>query len=304
MELSKEIENYLVYCKRNKGLSDKTIKAYRIDLNQFLSYSNNAGSDMTFGKQMLVEYISTMSVYKPKTQKRKIAALKAFCSYLECEEIIEYTPFHKIRTKFKEPVLLPKTIQIGTINKLFKYMYKSIEGKNKNSKQYVFLLRDIVAIEMLFCTGARISEICSLKRENIVWTDVSIKIYGKGSRERVVYIGNSDVIKILKRYFDLTKDNANDYLFVNRLGNRLSEQSLRFAIYKYIKAAGISQHITPHMFRHSFATMMLDENVDIRYIQNILGHSSITTTQIYTHVSIAKQKEIMLKNNPRNGLKF
>ena len=302
MNLKIEIENYLLYCKKNKGLNRKTIKAYKIDLNQFSKYSDGAGIE--FGKQMLVGYISTMCGYKPKTQKRKIAALKAFCTYMECEEKIEYNPFHKIRTKFKEPILLPKTIQIETINKLFQYLYNNIEKENKSSKQYTYLLRDIVAIELLFCTGARISEICSLKRENIMWTDVSIRIYGKGSRERVVYVGNSDVIKVLKEYFELSNDKGNDYLFINRLDKRLSEQSLRFALYKYLKKAGISQHITPHMFRHSFATMMLDENVDIRYIQNILGHSSITTTQIYTHVSMAKQKEIMMKNNPRNGIRI
>ncbi len=302
MDLKKEIENYLLYCEKNKGLNSKTIKAYKIDLNQFLKYSNIV--EIEFGKQMLVEYIGAMSVYKPKTQKRKIAALKAFCTYMECEEIVEYNPFHKIKTRFKEPLLLPKTIQIETINKLLKYLYKNIEKENKNSKQYIYLLRDIAAIELLFCTGARISEICSLKRENIMWTDVSIKIYGKGSRERVVYVGNSDVIKVLKEYFKLSDDNDYDYLFINRLGKRLSEQSLRFALYKYLKQAGIDQHITPHMFRHSFATMMLDENVDIRYIQNILGHSSITTTQIYTHVSVARQKEIMMKNNPRNGIRI
>lgn len=96
MDLKNEIENYLLYCEKNKGLNAKTIKAYRIDLNQFSKYSDGAKTE--FGKQVLVEYIGTMSAYKPKTQKRKIAALKAFCTYMECEEIVEYNPFHKIRT--------------------------------------------------------------------------------------------------------------------------------------------------------------------------------------------------------------
>ena len=302
MNLQYEIESYLKYCKTNKGLNDKTIKAYTIDLKQFLIYSNS--TDIDFGKQMIVGYISQLNIYKPKTSKRKIAALKAFCSYMECEDIIEYNPFHKIKTKLKEPVLLPKTVSIENIRKLFTYMYRCLDNTSKDSSHYIYLLRDITAIELMFCTGARISEICSLKREDITWSDVSVKIYGKGSRERVVYVSNKDVVKVMKDYYKATKNCNTSYLFINRLGNRLSEQSLRFALYKYLKGAGVGQYITPHMLRHSFATMMLDANVDIRYIQNILGHSSITTTQIYTHVSVAKQKEIMMKNNPRNGLKI
>lgn len=302
MNLQREIDIYLDYCKRNKGLNDKTIKAYKTDLKQFREYYIAANTE--FGKQLLVNYIGELNMFKPKTAKRKIATLKAFCSYLEYEDIVEYNPFHKIKTKLKEPIILPKTIPAETICRLFCCMYELLGQTNISSKEYLWQLRDICAIELMFSTGARISEICSLHRNDVTWIDMSIKIYGKGSRERIVYVSNNDVVKILKKYYTFTKDYDCDYLFVNRLGKRLSEQSLRFALYKYAEKAGITQHITPHMFRHSFATMMLDENVDIRYIQCILGHSSITTTQIYTHVSVGKQKEIMLKNNPRNIIKI
>lgn len=302
MDLQHEINIYLEYCKKNKGLNDKTIKAYKIDLKQFMEYYISANTE--FGKQLFVSYISELSAFKPKTVKRKIAVLKAFCSYLEYEDIVEYNPFHKIKTKLKMPMILPKTIPVEIICSLFRCMYEMLEQTNITSKEYLWRLRDICAIELMFSTGARISEICSLHREDVTWTDMSVKIYGKGSRERIVYVSNNDVVNILKKYYILTKDYDCNYLFVNKLGKRLSEQSLRFALYKYAEKADITQHITPHMFRHSFATMMLDENVDIRYIQSILGHSSITTTQIYTHVSASKQKEIMLKNNPRNILKI
>ena len=302
MDIEKEIEVYLEFCKKNKGLNDKTIKAYKIDLKQFTEFCSKTKAE--FGKQLLLNYIGRLSVFKPKTVKRKIATLKAFCSYLECEDIIEYNPFHKIKTKMKEPVILPKTIPCEIITKLFRYMYDKLARTDISSKEYLYTLRNITAIELMFSTGARISEICSLRKEDIIWSDVSVKIYGKGSRERMVYIGNRDVVAILQKYYLRIEDSCCDYLFVNRLGKRFSEQSLRFAIYNYAKEAGITQHITPHMFRHSFATMMLDENVDIRYIQSILGHSSITTTQIYTHVSVGKQKEILQKSNPRNAVKL
>ncbi len=300
MDLKHEIDVYFEYCEKNKGLSDKTLKAYSIDLRQFADFYYSSG--MVFGKGILVKYIGCLSKYKPKTIKRKIASLKAFCSYMEYEDIIEYDPFHKIKTKLKEPVILPRTIPADTIARLFRHMYTLLKQAKKGSKEYLRLLRDITAIELLFSTGARISEICSLRRADVSVEDQSVKIYGKGSRERIVYIGNADVINILNVYINNTKSHAEEYLFFNRLGRRLSEQSLRYALYDHTKKAGITQHITPHMFRHSFATMMLDKNVDIRYIQNILGHSSITTTQIYTHVSVEKQKEVMIKNNPRNNL--
>jgi len=302
MDLKYNVKAYLEFCKKNKGLSDKTIKAYRIDLNQLIRFYENTNED--FNKKFLVSYISELSVYKPKTSKRKIASLKAFCSYLECEDIIEYNPFHKIKTKFKEPIVLPKIILTENINILFKYLYNTLSEKSKDTKEYNYLLRDITAIELLFCTGARISEVCNLKKSNFDWSGLSVKFLGKGSKERVVYITNPDVIKVLKEYYNISIGVDCEYFFINRLNSRLSEQSLRFSIYKYVKEAKISQHINPHMFRHSFATLLLDDDVDIRYIQNILGHSSITTTQIYTHVSLSKQKEIMTKNNPRNHIKI
>ncbi len=127
-----------------------------------------------------------------------------------------------------------------------------------------------------------------------------IKIYGKGSKERLIQICNANVRRLVDKYILAIKPEENEYFFINRLHHRLSEQSVRNMIDDYAKNAKISQHITPHMFRHSFATLLLEEDVDIRYIQQMLGHSSITTTQIYTHTSIGKQKAILTTKHPRN----
>ena len=150
----------------------------------------------------------------------------------------------------------------------------------------------------------RISELCSLKIEQIDLTEYIIKIYGKGSKERLIQICNHNVQELLQKHIkERSQDiSNNDYLLINRLHNRLSEQSVRNMITNYAKQAGIPLHITPHMFRHSFATLLLEEDVDIRYIQQMLGHSSITTTQIYTHTSINKQKSILTIKHPRNNL--
>ena len=132
----------------------------------------------------------------------------------------------------------------------------------------------------------------------------TIKIYGKGSKERIVQIGNKDVLASLINYENAFTDKirSTGYFFVNRLQRRLSEQSVRLMINKYVEKAGLSNHITPHMFRHSFATLLLEEDVDIRFIQKLLGHSSIITTQIYTHVASNKQRDILTSKHPRNRI--
>lgn len=165
-------------------------------------------------------------------------------------------------------------------------------------------LRDIAILEMLFATGARVSEMCSLTPDDIDLEYHSVRIFGKGSRERIVQIENTDVLEILREYSSTFSSDItfSGYFFVNRLHRRLSEQSVREIINKYALLCREDIHITPHMFRHSFATLLLEEDVDIRYIQRLLGHSSITTTQIYTHVAMSKQREILSAKHPRNKI--
>ena len=296
-------ENYLLYCRSQKELNAKTLKAYRIDLTQFIAFS--ASSDNPFSRENLNAYLSMLhESYQPKTTKRKIASLKAFFHYLEFEELLENNPFNKIRLSFREPQRLPKTIPANTIQTFLNTIYhesrqESTPGRKKS------ILRDIAVIELLFATGVRISELCSLKYQDIDMESHSLLIWGKGAKERILQIGNPDVISALSNYMESFQNEISQsgWLFVNRLGNRLSEQSVRLMINKYVELADIPMHITPHMFRHSFATLLLEADVDIRYIQKMLGHSSITTTEIYTSVSMHKQKEILTEKHPRNEMK-
>lgn len=296
-----EITNdYLNFCRYQKGLNPKTIKAYSIDLRQYYEF-NLCSDNNWFEKPALNEYIYELhKQYKPKTAKRKIACLKAFFHYLELEEILEINPFNKIQTKFQEPFVLPRTIPLKTIKKLLKTVYKE-KDKTMSDYRKKVVLRDVAMFEIMFATGMRISEICSLKNNDVDLKNKIIRVYGKGSKERLIQIENTDVISALKEYKNQNHSTA-DYFFTNKLNNRLSEQSVRFMINHYVKLAGIDMHITPHMFRHSFATLLLEEDVDIRYIQQLLGHSSITTTQIYTHISMKKQRNILAKKHPRNKL--
>lgn len=298
--LNTAIAEYIEYCEYRKRLDFKTLKAYRIDLRQYESFCSNLID--SFSKTTVDKYITDLhKQYKPKTVKRKIASVKAFFHYMEYKELINENPFDKLDIRFREAKLLPKTIPFHSIQTFLSTLY-TVKEKAKSEYQLRCCIRDIAVIELLFATGMRISELCSLKASDVDLESNNILIYGKGAKERIIQIGNPDVISALTLYqetfsADIT---ACGYFFVNRLQHRLSDQSVRFMINRYAELAGISQHITPHMFRHSFATLLLEQDVDIRYIQQMLGHSSISTTEIYTHVSNTKQKDILLHKHPRN----
>jgi integrase/recombinase XerD len=306
IDFNKQIYNYLEYCRYQKNLNSKTLKAYTIDLEQFAKVES--GENCELNRNGLSYYITLLhKKYKPKSVKRKIASLKAFCSYLEYEEILEDNPFAKMKVKFQEPFILPKTIPINIIQLLLKASYQlSTQMKDISQYQYNATLRDVAVLELLFATGVRVSELCSLTVQDVGLAEGTIKIYGKGSKERIVQIENPAVLAALKNYKCAFEGKMNEagYFFVNRLNWRLSEQSVRMMINKYVELAGVSSHITPHMFRHSFATLLLEEDVDIRYIQKLLGHSSIVTTQIYTHVASGKQRDILALKHPRNKIQI
>ena len=299
LKLNLTAEEYISFCTNRKNLDQKTIKSYRIDLRQYQEYIQT-NSLIWHEKSSIECYINLMhSRYKPKSVKRKIASVKTFFHYLEIEEILEINPFHKIQIKYKEPFILPKTIPINHIEAIINYAYGQYKKATTAYGKKV-ALRNILILELLFATGMRISELCSLRTQQIDFHDYIIKIYGKGSKERLIQICNANVRRLIDKYIKIIESEEHEYLFINRLHNRLSEQSVRYMINDYAKNAHISKHITPHMFRHSFATLLLEEDVDIRYIQQMLGHSSITTTQIYTHTSINKQRAILATKHPRN----
>lgn len=303
-----QVSEYLVYCQFQKNLDGKTISAYRIDLGQFGRYLKDTECSLEvadISRTVITEYIAILHKhYKPRSAKRKIASMKAFFSYLEYEEILESNPFNKIKTRFKEPELLPRTISIPSLQRLLVEAYRQKENAGNTDYQSRIFCRDVAVLELLFSTGLRVSELCNLKKCNLNLTQGTIRIYGKGAKERMIYLANREVRDALQDYYEHFSEwiESGEMFFYNRLGKRLSEQSVRFMICRYVEAAGLSEHITPHMFRHTFATMLLEEDVDIRYIQQILGHSSITTTQIYTHVAMEKQRCILTERHPRNRL--
>lgn len=301
--ISIHLQQYLDFCTTHKKLDAKTVKAYRIDLNQYIHFCEE--KELSSSKETLMEYIAFLNEnFKPRSVKRKIASVKAFYTYLVYEGHLDDSPFSKIRLSMKEPNILPKTIPITHLDMIFSTIYRQLEVYKYSGNKYKRVLRDAAVIELLFAIGARVSELCGLLEGSIDCEEGIVRIYGKGKKERMMYIENDSTLKILKEYKECYNEQINScgYFFINRNGHRLSEQSVRIIINKYVTLAGIKNHITPHMFRHSFATLLLEEDVDIRYIQTFLGHSSIKTTEIYTKVSTHKQKEIFAVKHPRNKL--
>lgn len=300
------IDQFLSHCKYEKNLSPLSLKAYFIDLHQFqkfscVSFSINSINELD--KYQIRNYLVQISgQYKPKTIKRKLATLKAFANYLEYEDILVVNPFRKLRLRIQEGKQLPRTIELRNIKKLFAYLYtektKAILG---NSGSFKNLVRDIAILELLFATGMRVSELTHLRRKNLNLTKGEVLVKGKGNRERIIPIPENAVIDALNNYYQLFKSKLSEesHFFINRINRKLSEQSVRLMIRKHVRSVHLSQHITPHMFRHSVATFLLENGVDIRYIQSILGHSSINTTQIYAQVNEAPKRKILKLKHPR-----
>lgn len=296
------VGEYLEQCASQKRLNPKTIRAYTTDLKQLGTYIVPTKL-YEITPQLLEDYIRSLhDKYKPRTVKRKIASMKALFRYLTYYEIIPSNPWIRVQFKFREPSTLPRIISLESIQIFLTSVYGQIkDGKTAYRRRNA--IRDAAVCELLFATGLRIFELCALSPKDIDLTEDTIFINGKGSKERILQIGNDQVHETLVNYKEeyVNEINNCNHFFVNQKGRPFSDQSVRRMLNYYTNLIGIEQHITPHMWRHTFATSLLEADVDIRYIQEMLGHSSIHTTEIYTHVSMSKQKSILSNKHPRNN---
>ena len=215
MYLKKNIEEYLLKCKCQKNLNDKTIKAYRIDLMQFEIFSRNNSDYMS--KECIERFLSELQSkqYAVKTVKRKVASLKAFFSYLNDEEIVLLNPFNKIKIKLREPIVLPKTISKKNLSILFDYIEDNLKSVKMHSYRYKEIVRDRLILELLITTGIRVSELCNLKKDDVMFSMNIIKIYGKGSRERIIPIYYHTLMDSIQLYLDVFSEELieSEYFF-------------------------------------------------------------------------------------------
>jgi integrase/recombinase XerD len=304
MDLSRAIETFLLHCRLERGLSKLTLTAYQLDLSQFLVKQQGLSPlpVTDIDKNLIREYLVWLDDnYKPRSIKRKLATLKSFFSFLEQEEFIEYSPFRKLRLRVERAKSLPRTLSITSVKKLLQSAYAAKDNSHDDSCAYQEATRDIAVLEMLFSTGVRVSELCKLKKTDIDLKNKRILVMGKGKRERIIPLCDKATIQALMNYIKQYSKFINDesIFFLNRDKRPLSDQSVRQLIKKYQTKSGIPEKATPHMFRHTIATLLLENGVDIRNIQTLLGHSSLAVTEIYTHVSLSAQREALGRRHPR-----
>ena len=299
MDLTTIIANYMEHCDNVKKLSADTLKAYRIDLRQFQDFAGERWAE----KEMLNKYVMHLNRhFAPRSVKRKLASVRAFFSELEFNETIDANPFDKLHIKIQYPQQLPRTIPEETVRKLLQSAYDGYKSGQRET------LLDIVVLELLFSTGLRVSELCSLTPYTFLLTNNELRLLvrGKGRKERMIELTTPELIVLLNKYCSeyATETAAQNAILINRRGRPLMPQSVRRIIHKHLERIGFTSNITPHMFRHTFATSLLEAGMDIRYIQSLLGHSSISTTQIYTHVASPRQTQLLAEKHPRGKMTF
>lgn len=288
-------EEFLKYLKEEKNYSDLTILDYDEDLNEFLNLVNKDVAKIE--KDDIKVYLTILFKHKNKssTISRKISSLKSFYKYLNLKEIMSHNPMSTIKYPKKEK-LLPKFIQYNELEELLKV---SKEGKLGD--------RNNLIIELLYDTGVRVSELVNIKISDIDFDNKKIRIMGKGSYERFAFFGENGYIA-LKKYMDglriqLLDNKSSDFLILNKDGGKITPRGVAKIIDSMIKNTSIKLKISPHTLRHTFATHLLDNGCDIRSVQEMLGHKNINSTQVYTHVTSERLKEVYFKSHPRGRIK-
>ena len=303
-EITAAIREFLWHCRFEKKLDEKTIRAYRADLRQMAEITDTTRDIFDISKTDIKNYLQQIAGFKHKTIKRKIATLRSMLNYLECEYEDYINPMRKMQIKMKEPIRLPVVMTIEELRRILNSLYCQSDKCARGTYAYMAAVRNIAVVELLFASGMRVSELCSLRNRDVDMENGEVRIIGKGNKERIIHICQSETLQALHRWLELKNGvyESQALFFTNRLHRGLSTQSVRQMIRHIVTAAGIEKHVTPHTFRHTFATLLLEEDVDVRYIQSLLGHSSIATTQIYTHVNPNKQRQILQTKHPRRRI--
>ena len=294
--MEKEINNFIEYLKYQRNYSDFTCNNYKKDLNEYNSFIlnnkiNYKNMDYNDAKEYVI-YLNKKNDAK-STISRKLSSLRTFYKYLVLNNKVESNPFLLVSSPKKEK-RIPKFINYNNMEEILNVPnIKTKEGQ-----------RERVILEVLYASGVRVSELVNIKLKDIDFSNKNILILGKGSKERLVSFGDYALEYInlyLKEGRNLLLDGVkSDYLIVGKKSEKLTTRRVEQIIDDIIKRTSIKLNITPHMFRHTFATHLLDNGCDLLVVQELLGHASLSSTEIYTHVSNEHLREVYLKCHPRN----
>ncbi len=290
------LDEFLENIEYQRGYSENTIINYEIDIEEFMTFLEKEG----IGKLKDVDYGTVrfylMELYNKKYSRnsvsRKLSSLRSFFKFLHAKNKIEMNPFSLVSSPKKEK-RLPKFLYNEDVEKIF-----DIPNTTKPLGQ-----RDYLILELLYDTGIRVGELVNIKLKDIDFSNRTIRILGKGNKERIVLFGVY-LDDILNLYLDdgrkeILKDKNSDYLILNGHGNNITTRGVRLIIENIIKKACIKTHATPHTLRHTFATHLLENGADLLTVKELLGHSSLSSTQVYTHVTNERLRNVYLHSHPR-----
>ena len=291
------IKNFIEYLKSTKNLSPKTLEAYSIDMKTFMQVEKNL---LEPDIRAYVLHLQSLGL-KDSSVKRKIVTLRIFYDYLYNEKIISHSPFFNLKFKFRQERKLPKTLSINEVRRLLDcFVYESEKMTDFSHRQFV---RDCALIDLLISTGIRVAEAAAIRFDDIITYEHAVFMHGKGRKQRIIYISSSETWQRLLTQLKMQKRlSSTSFLFTNRNDKPLTSHSIEKIYKKYANVAKINPVSTPHYLRHTFATNLLANGADLRSVQELLGHASIATTQIYTEVSSLRKKQVLRKYNYRNKL--
>jgi len=292
--MENEINLFTEYLTTEKRYSEETVKSYKSDLDNFADFLINKNKNFfNIDKNIIREYLKFLDDCKLKNSSigRHLSTLRSFYNFLVREEKIKTNLFNNFTNPKKEKKL-PNFLYHNELDKI----YSSCEDETPLGK------RNLLILELLYATGIRVGELTNIKLNDINNKEQSIRVKGKGNKERITYYGEYTEVALADYLANgrnkLLKE-KNDYLILNRFGNQITTNGTRDALNKIFKVAGIKNKVSPHVIRHTFATHLLEAGADLKSVQELLGHESLSTTQIYTHVTNERLRSIYLNTHPR-----
>jgi tyrosine recombinase XerC len=290
------IDLFLEYMRVRRRAAENTCIGYGLDLHDFVEWCSDHGKDASsdIDRATIRAWLAGMQRdgYAPSSIARKLASVRAFFRFLELHGDRSSNPFLNIKPP-KQTRYLPSVMTVEEVERLLAQPdISSLVG-----------LRDLALLEVLYATGVRVSELLSMRMPDVDWHDSSVLVRGKGNKQRIVLLGEPAMIS-LETYIhgsrgQLLGDRPDpQYLFLSRLGRRLSVRMFHVALNRYLLSAGLEKRVTPHTLRHTFASHLLEGGADLRVVQELLGHSNLSTTQIYTHISEGHLREAYAQAHP------
>ncbi len=310
MAIGRQCEEFLMHCRVGRKLSANTLAAYAVDLQEFCRFAGSTTPIASVDRILLRRYLVHLSDargLKPASVKRRIACLKVMFRWLELDEVIPTSPFHRLDAQIRLPHRLPKALTRQETAALCRAAHRRAGVPPPATREAVRAaacpdaVTALVAIELLLCTGMRVGELAALRVGDLDLGEGVITVTGKGNRQRQVFLSPRETDMLAGYLSRRQGHSAADHLMACRPGQRPGTERLRRLVRTTAEAAGLARRVTPHMLRHTAATQLLENGLDIRYVQRLLGHRSITTTEAYTHVSNSSLRNAVLRARAELG---